>query len=360
MRILMIGDRLTGGGAEKILQILAADLAGRGHRLTVWTFSGSREEGKVCFPPKVRLRRLPFRQEGRLSRALERAAALLPRRWDAILAMKEGPCMRLASRIRAGRKLAWVHTDFESLHWSRHFFRSGEEERACMARFDRVLCVSETVRRSLIAAIGDPGNLCVRLNPIPYDRIGQMAADDPTDAERPPEGPLLLSLGRLDRSKRPALLLDVCRELHREHAFTLWMIGGGEEEKPLRERIRREGLEFVRLLGPRENPYPYLRRADWLVSASESESYGLTVQEALILGVPVLACACPAVREHLDPRFGVLTGLEREALRDGLRMILERPEEREKKRRNIRRYIQKEKLWEPRLSAIRSLIEKGL
>ena len=74
----------------------------------------------------------------------------------------------------------------------------------------------------------------------------------------------------------------------------------------------------------------------------------------------MIACACPAIEEHLDPLFGVLVGLAREDLLAGLREILEHPELQKKYRRNLRRYQQKEKLWEPRLEAIRSLIEKGV
>ena len=225
-----------------------------------------------------------------------------------------------------------------------------------MASFDAVVCVSETVRRGVTETVGDPGNLRVLYNPIDADAIRAKAAQRPADAEKPAGGPLFVAVGRLTAGKRYDLLLDVCRELSSEHRFTLWIVGGGEEETALRAQLAASGCSNLRLLGQRENPYPYIAQADWLLSASESESYGLTVQEALILGVPVLACACGGVAESLDTRFGILCSLEREALLPALRRVLEEPALHEARAEAIARDYDRDALWAPRLAAIRAAI----
>lgn len=365
MNVLLLNDRLHGGGAERILQLAAADLSSRGHRVTILAPEGNREELRDHYPQGVRFLRLPFWEESgprfspgrllmRLGRALS-AALLRLRRWDRVIAMKEGPAMRLAAGLRAEKKLAWVHTDFLTLHWSRFSFRSNEEERRCMARFHRVVCVSETVRRGILETVGDPGNLQLLYNPIDEASVREKARAAVDDAPAAGDGPLLAAVGRLDKGKRFDLLLDVCRDLHRDRLFSLWIIGDGEELETLRKQSA--DLPFVRLLGRKDNPYPYIARADWLVSASESESYGLIVQEALILGVPVVACACGGVKESLDPRFGLLTGLDRDALREGLARVLSDPGQRERYRAAIRSGYRREELWEPRLEQLRALIE---
>lgn len=367
-QVLLLNDRLCGGGSERILHLIAADLAAQGAQLTIWAPEGTREDLRRAYPEGTRFRRLPF-WEGdsprfslrwfwqRGCRVLFEHFFLRLRRWDRVIAMKEGPSMRLASRLRARKKFVWVHTDYETLRWTHFHFHSDEEERQCYAGFDAAVCVSETVRKSVIQTIGDPGNLRVLYNPIDVDAIRQKAAIPAEDAGKPDEGPLFVAVGRLVEGKRFDMLIDVCRELSRDFRFTLRIIGGGEEEKALREQIRASGLENLQLLGHRDNPYPYIARADWLLSASESESYGLTVQEALILGVPVLACGCGGVAESLDERFGILTGLDREALLDGLRRILEHPELRERYAKSIENAYDRDALWSPRLDAIRRLID---
>ena len=366
-RILLLNDRLAGGGAERVMQLVAADLAAQGASLTVWAPEGTREELRRLYPAGTRFRRLPF-WEGesrrfsprwfsqRVCRVLFENVLLRLRRWDRVVAMKEGPCMRLASRLRAEKKLAWVHTDYRSFRWTNWHFKSDEAERACMAGFDAVVCVSETVRRGVCGTVGDPGNLRVLYDPIDAAAIEQKAQLLPEDAQRPADGPLLVAVGRLAGGKRFELLLDVCRELARERRFTLRIVGGGEEEAALRRRLTDYALPQFHLLGARENPYPYIAQADWLISASESESYGLTVQEALVLGVPVVGCACDGVAESLDARFGLLCGLDREALLEALRRALTEPGLRGRCAENIARFYDRGALWAPRLEAIRSAI----
>ena len=365
-RVLLLNDRLAGGGAEKVLQLVAADLAAHGAALTVWAPEGTREELARLYPAGTRFRRYPF-WEGESRRFSPRwffqracrvlfESALRLRRWDRVVAMKEGPCMRLASRLRAEKRLAWVHTDYRSFRWTNWHFRSDEEERACMAAFDAVVCVSETVRSGLLATVGDPGNLRVLHDPIDAASIARKAQAVPADARRPAEGPLLVAVGRLAKGKRFDLLLDICRELARERRFTLRIVGGGEEEAALRRQLADYALPQLQLLGARENPYPYIAQADWLVTASESESYGLTVQEALVLGVPVVGCACGGVAESLDERFGLLCPLEREALLEALRRALGEAGLRERCAENIAQFYETDALWAPRLAAIREAI----
>ena len=366
-RILLLNDRLAGGGAEQVLQRVAADLAAQGAALTVWAPEGTEEELRRLYPAGTRFRRYPF-WEGesrrfsprwffqRGCRVLFERVLLRLRHWDRVVAMKEGPCMRLASRLRAEKKLAWVHTDYRSFRWTHWHFGSDEAERACMAAFDAVVCVSETVRRGLLDTVGDPGNLRVLYNPIDAAAVEAKARPVPDDAQRPADGPLLVAVGRLAEGKRFDLLLAVCRELARECRFTLRIVGGGELEERLRRQLADYALPQLRLLGARENPFPYIAQADWLVTASESESYGLTVQEALILGVPVVGCACAGVAESLDERFGILCGLEREALLAALRRALTEPGLREECARNIARLYDRDALGEPRLKAIREAI----
>ena len=366
-RILLLNDRLAGGGAEQVLQRIAADLAARGAELTVWAPEGTREELERLYPAGTRFHRLPFwdGESARFSprwffqracRVLFERGLLRLRRWDRVVAMKEGPCMRLASRLRAEKKLAWVHTDYASFRWTNWHFPSDEAERACMAAFDAVVCVSETVRRGVIGTIGDPGNLRVLYDPVDAAAVVRKAQPVPEEAQRPADGPLLVAVGRLAAGKRFELLLDVCRELARDHRFTLRIVGGGELEEPLRRQLADYALPQFCLLGHRDNPYPYIAQADWLISASESESYGLTVQEALILGVPVVGCACGGVAESLDERFGILCGLERGELLAALRRALEQPGLREEYARNIACFYDRDALWAPRLAAIREAI----
>ena len=284
------------------------------------------------------------------------AAYLSLLNFDIAIAAQEKQTMRRTDAIRAKRKFAWVHTDYSMrLKQAKPTFPSPEAERACMARFEKVVCVSETVRDSLIRAVGDPGNLVVCYNPINVSRILRLSQED-CPVTRSPARPLLVSVGRLVAEKNYLLLLEACRQLAQSLDFELWLIGDGEERPRLEAFLAENNLSCVRLLGTQVNPFPYVRQADLFVSSSKTEGYGLTVQEALVLGVPVVAVSCPGVAESLDPRFGVLTENSAPALAEAIRAMLA-PQTLAAFRARISTEYPSVTLYEPRLNAILAVLE---
>lgn len=265
--------------------------------------------------------------------------------------------MRLASKLRARQKLAWVHTDFCSMHWSKADFHSDEDERRCMQCFDNVTCVSNTGATGVIRTIGDPGNLLVRYNPLDAAAIRAASEIAPEDCAPPVGKPLFVSVGRLSEVKRYGMLMDVCKKLEAEFDFELWLIGDGELEGELREKLRRENIKSVRLTGRRDNPYPYMRRADWFVSSSASECHPVAIQEAMALGVPVIAARIAAVEETVSPAFGIITENSPAGLEVGLRRVLSQPQLSEQYKAALARDFDAAALWQPRLDAILELIK---
>lgn len=356
--ILIINNDLDTGGVEIVLQMLMRRFSDRGYKITLWASNGNRRviRGKY---PALKFRKYPFWNTdcrrfsprwffSRACRMLFEKLLLPIKRWGLVLAFKEGEDMVLASRLRARRKVAWVHTDYANFHWTPYCFGGDNEaERRCMAGFDAVAAVSEAAAQGLRQAIGDPGNVSVVYNPIDTAAIENKAQEFSPD--RPTDKTLLITVGRLSSEKRQAMLIDICHELSAEFPLELWIVGGGELEGELSRKIESEGIGCVRMLGMQENPYPYIACSDWLISSSQTESYGLTVQEALILGVPVIACACPAISENMSEDFGILSGMSREELKEAIGSALLNKELREECARNIAVRYDKSRLREERL-----------
>lgn len=102
-----------------------------------------------------------------------------------------------------------------------------------------------------------------------------------------------LYVGRLSRLKGVHLILDAFAAVSRDHQdLQLAIVGNGEEEGALRAQAAEWGLSD-RVLFAGKIPHGELPRwynaADVCVAASERESVGLTVLEALACGTPVVA-----------------------------------------------------------------------
>jgi glycosyltransferase involved in cell wall biosynthesis len=123
------------------------------------------------------------------------------------------------------------------------------------------------------------------------------------DRDRPTkdEGKIEVAfVGRLLPLKRLDLLINVMSPLFEEYPnLYLTLIGGGEMLPDLRRQAQELGLEdrvrFEGVLSPDKIP-ARLARADLLVLPSRGEGWGIVVNEALSVGVPViLSDRCGAV-----------------------------------------------------------------
>ncbi|MGW0777927.1 glycosyltransferase family 4 protein [Streptomyces sp. NPDC002835] len=111
------------------------------------------------------------------------------------------------------------------------------------------------------------------------------------------ERPLLLAVGALERHRGYGTLLDAARAWSGQDPAPLLMIAGeGPAREALRRRITDEDLQ-VRLLGRRDDIPELLAAADVAVLPSRWEARSLLAQEALRLGVPLVATAVGGVPE---------------------------------------------------------------
>ena len=204
--------------------------------------------------------------------------------------------------------------------------------------------------------IGDPGNLCVRYNPVDYEQIRKNAQEAAT-IERNEGKPLFVAVGRIVRDKNFVTLARICARLSREFDFELWIVGDGNQRTQVEAVLTEENCSCVKILGMQSNPHKYLAKADCLISSSLTESYGLVIQEALILGIPVLSTRCPAIEECLDTKFGKIVDCDEASIEKGIRSILENPKCLDAYKEAIRKEYAAEDLWTPRLEKIESLIK---
>lgn len=244
--------------------------------------------------------------------------------FDIAISLKEGFCMKFISTIEVPKKLAWVQGDYGALHWTKVYFKEGEELE-CMKKFDSVVCVSKQVKKSLIRLVGDPQNLVTRDNPIDENRIIEMSKEC-LDYESNHEAPLFVSVGRLTAVKGFDMMLRVCRRLNEEgYVYSLDIVGDGEEKESLLEYIEENKLGNVRLLGFQKNPYKYLKKADWFISTSKVEGYAIVIQEAAILGVPIMATDCSGVKELLGDKseYGIVMDINENSVYDSMKKVIE-------------------------------------
>lgn len=173
---------------------------------------------------------------------------------------------------------------------------------------DRVICPSLAVRNELQESGLNPAILDLVYNGVDCEALRRQSQERHADLGL--TRPVILSTGRLEPEKGHEYLLRAMLDVRERYPeATLCIAGEGSQRQNLRQLAVSLGLEeaFV-LLGFRDDIPPLLAQADVFVLPSISEALGLSLLEAMAVGVPAVASSVGGVPEIISHRRnGLLT-----------------------------------------------------
>lgn len=325
------------GGAEVFLERVSADLAARGHRVTIFT---ARYEGSLPAETLHDGRRV-VRVGGRYS-VYPRVAAELVRRarhFDAVVDIQNG--VPFWSPLFAGKRVVCVVHHVHREQWAAVFpparARLGwaleSKVGPVVYRSCDYLTVSESTARDL-TDVGVPGER-IHVAYSGLDRYPDLGAYDPSGPQR------LVAVGRLVPHKRVELAIDAVASLRDAHPqITLDIAGSGYHEEALIRHAARRGVsDRVRFAGrvSEDEKNLLLSRASVHLVPSLKEGWGLTIVEAAAQGTPSVAfrSAGGTTESIVDGQTGFLADSEAEFL-DLTARIMGEPELRAQLSKNAR------------------------
>jgi glycosyltransferase involved in cell wall biosynthesis len=250
----------------------------------------------------------------------------------AVAFLEGGSAYYVADHVNAKRKAAFIHIDYGMSGYTRKL------DRDCYLRYDRVFAVSDEVRESFAAAYPEIADkTMVFHNFLDVDEIKRMAvqgeaiwnvdeADGGINEAKNGKAVRILTVGRITEQKAYDVAVEAMRCLVQMGIDACWYVVG---DGPLRGRIQQMidgyglGSHFV-LLGAKSNPYPYFANADIYAHCTRFEGKSIAIQEAQVLGLPVIASDCNGNREQIqDGVDGILCELNPVVIAEKLRLLIE-------------------------------------
>jgi glycosyltransferase involved in cell wall biosynthesis len=130
-------------------------------------------------------------------------------------------------------------------------------------------------------------------------------------------------IGRITQIKRPDRFLDVVSEIKKRRVkLEFFLVGDGELLDTCRERITRQKLP-VQVLGWQSSIEKVLASADIVVLTSDNEGTPLSLIQAGMAGLPVVASRVGSVPEVvLDGVTGIITNLDVQEIADALEKLV--------------------------------------
>ena len=333
IKLLILITTLQAGGAEKVLIDLLNSIDNSLYDITVISFLGGIHEKRLpahinyikIIKTKIRLfQRLMMKYYFSIISRRKTAKKIIRNNYDIEIAYLEGlPTQIIAAHQSTASKLAFIHTNPMKNPVFRNLYSSNEALKKDYNSFDNIVFVSEDAKKGFEEYGFSSNKEIVLHNVIDINNIKRLS-EEKADTPFSTKGLKIISVGRLTEEKAFYRLINAACELEKENLdFEIFIIGDGLLRNELNALKDKLNVKSVKLLGYRDNPYPYYRCSDLYVCSSKVEGYSTAVAEAVILGLPVLTTDCSGMSEILhDGENGIITQNNTASFTDGLRRII--------------------------------------
>ena len=336
IKILFLIHDLGPGGAEKVLVNLVNNMDRTKFDVSLVTLFGGGINEQLL-KPDIHYRTIftrTFRGNSHIMKLLtprQIHRMFIKEHYDIEISYLEGPCARIISGCTDPntKLVSWIHIEQKNAKGAAGSFRSVQEALDCYNCFDRLVGVSETVKKTFLSALPVEPPMQVLYNTNESAKIIELSKDGVEPALFSSQEIKLVGVGKLLKSKGFDRLARICNRLRDEnYPVHLFILGIGPLQQELEQYISEHHLEKqITLLGYQMNPYKYMAQCDLFVCASHAEGFSTAATEALIIGTPVCTVKVSGMKEMLgeNNEWGVVTENSEEALYQGIKELLDDP-----------------------------------
>lgn len=198
----------------------------------------------------------------------------------------------------------WLHGQYFINSWE----NAPGEAANSLAKYRKIITISEEMKKNSIHFFNknslNDKNIVNIYNPLDQEDIISLSNKEELNDENLLKQDFIVQVSRLDENKNLLEMIDIYASLKEKGINEkLYIIGEGDSlKKKLEEKIISLGLQNdCILLGNRNNPYPFMKKAKLFIHTAKSEGLPTVLIESMICGTPVIAYDCPTgPKEILD------------------------------------------------------------
>lgn len=347
MKKLLFGiTSLTLGGAERVLVDLANKLCEK-YEITIFTIYAKGELEKEL-SPEVKVNSLYPVSYSELSKFQKYFSmplkVLLGKKiiynkkikkdYDVEIAFLEGPVTRLFSvKNKKTRKIAWIHNDISKVYGNglkSKLKRYIDKKTYC--KYETLIFVSidnmkkfrEVYKDEIRNKYLEPVKKDIIYNYLDKEKVIEKS-NEKQDIKFNEDTINFVTVARLVPQKAIDRIINVHARLIKDglkHNF--YVIGDGPEKEKLEQMVKEKNAqETFHLLGKKENPYPYIKNANYFCLLSKFEGYGMVLEEAKILNKSIIITDTAAREAVSKYKNSTILENDEEKIYSGLKEIIQ-------------------------------------
>lgn len=294
IKILLVMPSLHRGGAERVMSILANNLSPKLFDVTLVLLQ---ERGSYLKTLKNDIRLINLNTD-KVSKSFIPLRKLIIKENPDIVFSALGHLNLLLSVIKKSinvkTKFIARETNIPSIinKTEKFPFLFNYLYKQLYSSFDKIICQSTDMANDLIENY-DINSKIIKIinNPVNIELIHSRLNNNNV---LPTKKINFVAIGSFEYRKGFDLLLNSWHMLKDKKNKYLTIIGEGNLKKELQQLIKKYNLEdSVSLLDFQENPYLYMKNADYFILSSRFEGFPNVLLEALSCGTPAIAFNCP-------------------------------------------------------------------
>ncbi len=332
IKVLFLIHDLGQGGAEKVLINLVNNMNTTKFDVTVMTlfdigvnkqFLSQNIKYKTWFHKAIRGNSYLMK----LFTPNQLHKMIIKEHYDIEVSYLEGPCARVISgcSYEDTKLVSWIHIEQKSKENACKSFRNYKESLNCYQKFDRTICVSETVKDDFCFLYKLDNPVDVFYNTNETDEIKKLSKDKINPNFNKNEINII-GVGKILKNKGFDRLAIITKKLLEDGLLVhTYILGVGPLKEDIEKYILKNKInDSFTFLGYQTNPYKYLAKADLFVCASYAEGFSTAATEALIVGTPVITTRVSGMEEMLgkNNEYGIITENDEESLYLGIKDLI--------------------------------------
>lgn len=201
------------------------------------------------------------------------------------------------TRISSDNNAIYIHSDYKYAYKTEEEVRDFFESRHIFS-FKHLIFVSNEAKNNFLKLYPTLNNRCLVYNNFISPKQIIKLSKEKINLSKPKDKYLLVFIGRLDdKSKKLTRALNLVKSLK---DIELWVVGDGPDQKMYEEYTKKNNLQSrVLFIGSKENPYPYMQEADYIILTSDYEGFPVIYLEALTLNKQIIT-TIPVSDDALD------------------------------------------------------------
>lgn len=194
-------------------------------------------------------------------------------------------------------------------------------------KFSKVVCVSNNAIASFKRIYSNyEGEVLAINNYIDGEDILRKSNEFVSDVKEEKNIQTFINIARHDeKPKGITKIIKASYELKKNnYEFRVILVGDGPSHNDYLKLVKKLNLEdVVIMVGNKVNPYPYLKMSNCFVFSSNYEGYGIVLDEARILGKPIITTDVADAKLIVNEGYGILCDNSDEGIYIGMKKYLD-------------------------------------